>query len=72
MCCNVRNGNSGRVIANRKVEYSQLSKIAEEARRRTCIDIVFRCSAVGEGGGEEIQLFIHNSRSIKIQCYWTM
>lgn len=38
MCCNERNGNSGCVIANKKVEYSQLSKIAEEARRRTCID----------------------------------
>lgn len=37
MCCSVRNYNSGRVIENRKVEYSQLSKIAEEARRRTCI-----------------------------------
>lgn len=29
----MRNGNSGHVIANMKVEYSQLSKTAEEARR---------------------------------------
>lgn len=37
----MRNGNNGCVIATRKVEYSQLPKTAEEARRskdRTCID----------------------------------